>query len=290
MPTTALLIIGIVALVLLGAALAFASSRRRDADSAMSVSAETRRRDAARVSASVGAASDEAVTGREVEKAAALARRDGDLVPLTENEIAPWVPPDPEAIGVARRQFLNRAIIAMFGFSLSGFGVAVIAQLYPGESEGFGADIKIGDVNDAVAQIRASNGFLYKPEGRMWLTEYPAGALDKAEPIYGSSTAWPGIVAGFKALYQKCPHLGCRVPACVSSQFFECPCHGSFYNQVGEKRGGPAPRGMDYFGMSVENNVLTVMTGDIVTGPPIGTNTTGQEREGPSCLGASSHE
>ena len=76
----------------------------------MSVSSETRRRDAARVSASVGAATAESPTGREVEKAAALARREGDLVPITENEIAPWVPPDPETIGVARRQFLNRAI------------------------------------------------------------------------------------------------------------------------------------------------------------------------------------
>jgi len=289
MTTTALLIIGIVALVLLGAALAFAASRRRDAQSAMSVSSETRRRDAARVSTSVGAATEQTPTGREVERAAALARREGDLVPVMEDEIAPWVPPDPETIGVARRQFLNRAIIAMFGFSLSGFGAAVIAQLYPGESEGFGADIKIGEVNDAVSQIRANGGFLYRPEGRMWLTEYPAGALDKAEPIYGASTAWPGIQAGFKALYQKCPHLGCRVPDCGSSQFFECPCHGSFYNQVGEKRGGPAPRGMDFFGMRVENNVLTVMTGDINTGPAIGTNTTGQEREGPSCLGATSH-
>lgn len=289
MTTTALLVIGIIAVVLLAGALLFAASRRRDADAAMSVSAETRKRDASRVSATVGGGSEER-TGREVERAAALARREGDLVPASEADIAPWVPPDPQTVGVARRQFLNRAIVVMFGFGLSGFGAAIIAQLYPGESEGFGAPIKIGEVNDALAQIRANNGFLYKPEGRMWLTEFPAGALEKAEPIYGSSPAWPGIVAGFKALYQKCPHLGCRVPNCNSSQFFECPCHGSFYNQVGEKRGGPAPRGMDFFAMEVTNNVLTVQTGNITPGPAIGTNTTGQEREGPSCLGASSHE
>ena len=33
--------------------------------------------------------------------------------------------------------------------------------------------------------------------------------------------------AGVVALYQKCVHLGCRVPWCTSSQWFECPCHGS---------------------------------------------------------------
>jgi cytochrome b6-f complex iron-sulfur subunit len=71
----------------------------------------------------------------------------------------------------------------------------------------------------------------------------------------------------------------------VSSQWFECPCHGSQYNQVGEKRGGPAPRGMDRFAVAVEGGVLIVDTGTIVQGPPIGTNTTGQEAEGPHCIG-----
>ena len=32
-----------------------------------------------------------------------------------------------------------------------------------------------------------------------------------------------------------------------------------------------------------------VDTGTIIQGPPIGTDTTGQEQEGPSCLGASTH-
>ena len=123
----------------------------------------------------------------------------------------------------------------------------------------------------------------------MYVTEFPAGSLEAAAPIYASTPAWPGIEAGVKAVFQKCPHLGCRVPECGSSQFFECPCHGSFYNRVGEKRGGPAPRGMDFFAMDVTGGVLTVDTGNIIGGPAIGVNTTGQEREGPSCLGASSH-
>ena len=48
-------------------------------------------------------------------------------------------------------------------------------------------------------------------------------------------------------LYQRCVHLGCRVPFCESSKWFECPCHGSKYNGVGEYQLGPAPRGMDRF-------------------------------------------
>ncbi len=44
-------------------------------------------------------------------------------------------------------------------------------------------------------------------------------------------------------LYQRCVHLGCRVPFCNSSKWFECPCHGSKYNEAGEYQLGPAPRG-----------------------------------------------
>ena len=71
-----------------------------------------------------------------------------------------------------------------------------------------------------------------------------------------------GMEQGIVALYQKCPHLGCRVPSCVTSQWFECPCHGSQYNQVGEKKAGPAPRGMDRFPVTIAaNGDVTVNTG-----------------------------
>jgi cytochrome b6-f complex iron-sulfur subunit len=90
--------------------------------------------------------------------------------------------------------------------------------------------------------------------------------------------------AGITALYQKCPHLGCRVPECASSQWFECPCHGSQYNRNGEKKAGPAPRGMDLFAVSLDGSNVIIDTGTIVQGAPIGTNTTGQEAEGPHCI------
>jgi cytochrome b6-f complex iron-sulfur subunit len=90
---------------------------------------------------------------------------------------------------------------------------------------------------------------------------------------------------GYVALYQKCPHLGCRVPWCQTSQWFECPCHGSKYNRVGEKKGGPAPRGMDRWALTVSgNNVVVDTRGVAFQGPPIGTDTTGQGQEGAPCV------
>ena len=239
--------------------------------------------------------------GRQVEqtaRTAGIGASSGEVATGRGSRTEPYVPADPEIIGVSRRQFFNRTIITLMGMSLSSFGMACIAFLWPQGASGFGSKIKVGLVSDLLSEIRDSNGFLYKPEGRMWLTEYPNGAVEKAEAAY-SPAELAGMTAGQKlgldggivALYQKCPHLGCRVPECVTSQWFECPCHGSKYNQVGEKRGGPAPRGMDRFAVEIAaDGSLVVDTGTIIQGPPIGTNTTGQEAEGPNCIGqATSH-
>ncbi|MEY3397162.1 MAG: hypothetical protein RLZZ534_1124, partial [Actinomycetota bacterium] len=201
--------------------------------------------------------------------------------------IETWVAPDAEALGETRRAFLNRATVTLMSASLGGFAAALIAFLWKGAEGGFGSKINAGKIEDVVAQIRAADGFLYLPEARSWITEYPKEAISKAEAAYGGQGAvFSGMNAGVVALYQKCPHLGCRVPECKTSQWFECPCHGSQYNRVGEKKGGPAPRGMDRFGVSVSNGMVIIDTGVVFGGPPIGTNTTGQEAEGPNCVGA----
>ncbi|WP_420639808.1 ubiquinol-cytochrome c reductase iron-sulfur subunit [Candidatus Poriferisocius sp.] len=273
-------------IVLVGAA------RRRETMAAEGrLGRETRRRDRGRVSVEQHAGAADAPTGREVERAAVLARQSAgtDLVEAADASVEEWTPPDPEAVGVSRRQFLNRSTVAMMGFGLSGFGAACVAFLWPPFVTGFGADVNAGLVDEVKSKIKDENGFLYLPEGRAWVTEYPAAALTKAQATY-SAPELAGMEAGLVALFQKCPHLGCRVPSCLTSQWFECPCHGSRYNQVGEKRGGPAPRGMDRFAMSVNaKGEFIIRTGTVIQGPPIGVNSTGQEPEGPSCLGGASH-
>ena len=283
--------VAVAVLAVLAIVAVLAAVRRRQSDAAIGMlSRETRSRDRS----SVVLRAEAPPTGREVEKAAAAARAGRALAPTEGGgPPAPYVPPDPETIGVSRRQFFNRTIVMLMSLSLSGFGVACIAFLWPQGASGFGSKIKVGLVSDLLTEIRDNSGFLYKPEGRMWLTEYPNGAVEKAVATYtapelAGMTAGHelGLDGGIVALYQKCPHLGCRVPECVTSQWFECPCHGSKYNQVGEKRGGPAPRGMDRFATEITpDGSLVVDTGTIIQGPPIGTNTTGQEAEGPACIG-----
>lgn len=290
MDTSTVLLIAIPVLVLLAAIVVMATLRRRDTNAAVSgLSSETVRRD--RRSSNLDADADaelteeEALRGRSYEKSVVLAGS-GALERVEAAPPAPYVPPDPETIGVTRRQFLNRSITGMFALSLGTFGAAVIAFLWPEVRGGFGSKINVGTVPDVKDRITANNGFLYVPEGRMWVTEYPEDAIPKAQAVY-SPGELGGMEAGLMALWQTCPHLGCRVPECVTSQWFECPCHGSKYNQVGEKKGGPAPRGMDRFAMSVDaKGNFIVDTGSLIPGPPIGTNTTGQEAEGPNCIGA----
>jgi cytochrome b6-f complex iron-sulfur subunit len=282
------LVIAIPVLVVLAAVLLVGSARRRDTGEAIgSLSRETVQRDkAAARAAAASAAEPSAPSGREVERSAALERSGGGtLVEAPPAAPVPWTPPDPDTLGVSRRQFLNRSILGVSGFGLSAFGVSIVAFLWPSSSGGFGSKIRIGSVEDVTQKIADGNGFAYYPEGRMWVTAYPEAALDKAEQAY-TEPELVGMREGFVALYQKCVHLGCRVPQCETSQWFECPCHGSQYNQVGEKKGGPAPRGLDRFPIDPSGGALTVDTGVIIPGPAIGVNTTGQEAEGPHCIGA----
>jgi len=276
-------------LALLAALLLVGAMRRNDTGEAIgSLSRETVKRDRVASGAKAAVGADEAVedgpSGRDIERSAAIERRQaGALATTGSSAPAVWTPPDPESIGVSRRQFLNRSVLGVSGFGLSAFGVAIVGFLWPSSSGGFGSKIRVGNFNDIQQKIDDGGGFAYYPEGRMWITNYPASAIDKAETVY-SPPELAGMEAGFVALYQKCVHLGCRVPQCVTSQWFECPCHGSQYNQVGEKKGGPAPRGLDRFAMTVAGDSFTVDTGLIIQGPPIGVNTTGQEAEGPHCV------
>jgi cytochrome b6-f complex iron-sulfur subunit len=278
MTPLATIVIAIVALVVLAAVVLVTSARRSDVRGAGALARETIKRDK-----SIKAESGDGPAGSAYESQA-IATRTAVLEKATEVAPVVWQAPDQEAVDVSRRQFFNRASIFLVLTGTAAFGASLIAFLWPRAGGGFGSKVNVGRLDDLIAQIRSERGFVYKPEARTWLTSYPADSLSKARLSYGKQTVSTGMESGIIALYQKCPHLGCRVPECKSSQWFECPCHGSQYNRVGEKKAGPAPRGMDRFGVSVTNGNVIVDTGTTFNGPAIGINTTGQEAEGPHCV------
>src|SRR5204862_6611176 len=84
------------------------------------------------------------VAGRDVEKAAAIERREPskEIVKASAGELQPWVPPDPETLGVSRRQFLNRGIVTLMSLSLATFGLSLIGFLWPSSAGGFGGKVR----------------------------------------------------------------------------------------------------------------------------------------------------
>jgi cytochrome b6-f complex iron-sulfur subunit len=200
------------------------------------------------------------------------------------SEAVVYEPVDLEELGVTRRQFFNRSLLAGSGLGLGAFGIAVLAFLWPEGGGGFGGKVAVGSVADANTAIGNKMPF-YNATAKTYIVAYPKADLPKAKKVSAyTPPIIAGMEAGFVALYQKCVHLGCRVPWCQTSQWFECPCHGSKYNKVGEKVGGPAPRGLDRFVLTVSGGNIIVDTGNLVLGPPIGTNTIDQSPEGPLCV------
>jgi cytochrome b6-f complex iron-sulfur subunit len=157
----------------------------------------------------------------------------------------PVDPRDDEAF--PRRRFLDN--------SWKVLGVALVAEsawtsydlLRPAAVAGFGSVVDVG----TVAEFMDEGTVKYSLNGRFYVTQYQGG---------------------LRALYQKCPHLGCKVPFDIAAELFRCPCHGSVYNLIGEYESGPAPRGMDRFPITIENDHVMVDTSVIVEGPPPGTH------------------
>jgi cytochrome b6-f complex iron-sulfur subunit len=152
------LVVVVLAVVLVGI-LVVSALRRRDLGTAIGeLSRETRRRDAT-AAKHPDVAAPSAPTGKAVERAAVIERRGVAIEPVRPATPAPFVPPDPDVIGISRRQFFNRSIVGLMGLSLSGFGAACLAFLWKGGTSGFGSAIKVGPIDEVKAQIEAGNGF-----------------------------------------------------------------------------------------------------------------------------------
>ena len=68
---------------------------------------------------------------------------------------------------------------------------------------------------------------------------------------------------GFLAMSRTCTHLSCTVPWVSGESKFICPCHSSEFDIRGEVINPPAPRALDLYPVSIENNVLKVDTGKL---------------------------
>jgi cytochrome b6-f complex iron-sulfur subunit len=144
--------------------------------------------------------------------------------------------------------------------------------LWPNLSGGFGGKVVIGTLDDVKTKnstLPIADGFPgYFPDARAFIV-----LIDPARQAFvpGEDTSGDGTALNVRALYQRCPHLGCKPNACLKNFWLECPCHGSRYDRLGVKAAGtvygPAPRSMDRFSVSVDSDgVLTLDTSKITLG------------------------
>ncbi len=186
-------------------------------------------------------------------------------------------PPKAKVV-ISRRDFFRSGLLASLGVFAAQFGGASLAFLWP-KLTGFGSVLTVPDTLSAIKdQIQSTRAPYYFGSGRFYLINY-TGTGDKGSGPYAGITA-----QGLMAIYQKCAHLGCRVPFCDQSRWFECPCHGSKYNYAGEWQLGPAPTGLHRFTVTVSGETVKVDTSKVILGPPRGTNTIHQAPEGPFCV------
>jgi cytochrome b6-f complex iron-sulfur subunit len=193
--------------------------------------------------------------------------------------------PEPavEPTDLDRRRFLNRALLGSLGMFGAAFGAGSLSFIWPKVPAGkFGGWITVGKYKDIVATIKREKRPLYHPVGQFYVVRYEN---DDPENRYVQA----GVVArGLMAISQKCSHLGCRVPYCPSSGYFECPCHDAYFNGAGEVLSGVAPAGMWRYPIEITpDGSVVVDTKSRIAQPPRGTETIERGPSGPLCVGPS---
>ena len=219
----------------------------------------------------------------EVEVEVGVAEPEPSPVAIQVVETQRVVEVSPEEAGVTRRQFFNRALNVTFFSFLGIMGINSLAFFWPRLSGGFGSDIDAGSLAEVKSAVFTPPGSilpLFIPEAKAYVVPAPTSLSDQ---YAGKQVETDGLMA----LFQRCVHLGCRVPWCAPSQGFECPCHGSKYNSVGEYFAGPAPRNLDRFVVEVRDGRFIIKTGSVIQtsrAPALSVN----YPQGPSCIGATS--
>ena len=175
--------------------------------------------------------------------------------------------------GLSRRQLLRTSLGAGVGLWLLEVSAGTLGFLWPNLSGGFGGKVEIGKLQD----IKNTNSALPIADGFPAYYQAARAFIMLVDPtrqafIPGEDHSGDGTALNVRALYQRCPHLGCKPNPCQKNFWMECPCHGSRYDRLGIKalgaQYGPAPRSMDRFSVKVDGSgVLTIDTGKITLGP-----------------------
>ena len=175
--------------------------------------------------------------------------------------------------GISRRQLIRASLGAGIGLWLLEVTAGSLGFLWPAIATGSRSSVKVGTLPEIKAKnvdLPIDRGFpAYFQEAKSFVMLVDP---TRQEFVAGEDPSGDGTKLNVRALYQRCPHLGCKPNPCQKNFWFECPCHGSRYDRLGIKAAGagfgPAPRSMDRFGIKVdESGALIVDTLKLTLGP-----------------------
>ena len=136
-----------------------------------------------------------------------------------------------------RRSFLNILWIVLGGVALAEFVAVAFAFLRPRKLKVRGEDTDSIITAGAVGRFEPNSVTAFV-RGKFYLARLEDG--------------------GFLALSRTCTHLGCSVPWVGKEMKFACPCHGSAFDITGNVIEAPAPRALDIYPITIENNLIKV--------------------------------
>lgn len=196
--------------------------------------------------------------------ATALSTGGGHAVVVAE----PAAPAGPSLPMVSRRTVVIWGWWSAFLAMLGGIGVATVNFLWSRTAQrlsgtftlDFKADeLQPGDKRDVVVLVPNKQNPLQNLEAKIFIVR-----LTDEQAARNPGAADRG--GAYLALSRKCPHLGCAVPYEPNFPFtdpldnssvtgwFRCPCHGSTYSDTGRRVFGPAPRSMDVYQLTIDED------------------------------------
>ena len=138
-----------------------------------------------------------------------------------------------------RRSFFNILWLILGGVALAEFVAVAFAFLRPHKTKARREDTD-SIITAGAVEIFTPNSITAFVRGKFYIARLEDG--------------------GFLALSRTCTHLGCSVPWVEKEMKFACPCHGSAFDITGNVIDAPAPRALDIYPITIENNILKVDT------------------------------
>jgi cytochrome b6-f complex iron-sulfur subunit len=142
---------------------------------------------------------------------------------------------DDHNVNEPQRRKVLAVILGLVGTALAGVSVwPVLRYLSPG-----GDEKNAGKVTIDKSKVPIGDAHMFSFNGR------PAVLLQKA----------PGE---FIALSAVCTHLGCIVKWVATDQELLCPCHGGRFSAEGAVLGGPPPKSLELYPVSLQDDQILI--------------------------------